>query len=61
MINKIEKLRLKHKISKAEVCRLGQISKAQYYNYIKTNNIPYNVVERIENGLGYELLIVLKL
>lgn len=56
MISKIEKLR--GKISKAEVCRMAGISKAQYYNYLKGANIPYNVVERIINGLGYKLTVI---
>lgn len=60
MIKKLEQLRLKHKISKAELCRLGSISKAQYYNYLKTDNIPYNVVERMINGLGYKIAIVIE-
>lgn len=58
MIEKIEKLRLEKNISKAELCRLAGISKAQYYNYIKTNNIPYNVVDRIITELGFKLVII---
>lgn len=58
MIGKIEKLRLEKNISKTELCRMANISKAQYYNYIKTNNVPYQVVDRIITELGYKLVII---
>ena len=58
MIKKIEKLRLEKNISKTELCRMVNISKAQYYNYINTNNMPYQVVNRIITELGYKLVII---
>lgn len=58
MIQKIEKLRLEQGISKAKLARCVGISLKQYYNYIDTNNIPYNVVDRIITELGFKLVII---
>ncbi len=59
MIEKLERLRVKHKKSKAEIARYGKVSTQQYYNYLKTENIPYKVVENILQELGYKMIICL--
>ena len=56
MIDKIESLR--GKMSKAQLCRLSDISLSQYYNYLKGSQVPYNVIERMINALGYKLIII---
>ncbi len=49
MINRIEKIRKKKKLSQTEICKSLKISKKTYYNYIHKNIIPSNVLIDLSN------------
>lgn len=57
MIDKIEKLRNRHKLSKAKLARLSGISTKQYYNYLNGAKLPCDIAESLLNSMSYTLAI----
>lgn len=59
MIKKIEELRKQRKpfLSKQRLCDEAGISKAMYYRYIKKNDAPYKVVEKLARVLDLEIIL----
>lgn len=58
-MERIEKLRRLHKISKAELCKASGISTQMYSRYLKGSQISLESAEKMLKHMGYELRILL--
>ena len=59
MVQKIEKLRRKERMSKKELCKAGGISTQMYSRYLQGSQISYETVEKMLRYMGYELRIMI--
>lgn len=60
MIEKIEKLRLLHKVRKSALCEKCGVSAKMYSYYLKKGDIPIDYAEKMLRHMGYELAILRK-
>lgn len=60
MVKKIESIRISNKVSKSALIKGIGVSRSQYYKYLEGGYVPYDVVERAFDYLGYKLVLIRK-
>ena len=61
IIDKIEKLRIRHNKRKTVLAKDAGISVGMYYKYVNGSPVPYDVAERMLTALGYKLIITVEI